>query len=96
MYADDTVIYTSDKLFSTIKSNLTEDFARVTTWLEENQLIVNLRKGKTECMLFGTSQRTKNKTFDIVHHHRTPSETNLYKYLGVQLDQNLNIKHHTT
>ena len=64
MYADDTVIYTPDKSFSTIKSNLTEDFARVSTWLEENQLIVNLRKGKTECMLFTTSQRTKNKTLD--------------------------------
>ena len=61
MYADDTVIYTSDKSFSTIKSNLTEDFARVATWLEENQLIVNLRKGKTECMRFATSQRTKKK-----------------------------------
>ena len=47
MYADDTVIYTSDKSFSTIKSNLTEDFARVATWLEENQLIVDLKKGKT-------------------------------------------------
>ena len=29
MYADDTVIYTSDESFSTIKSNLTEDFARL-------------------------------------------------------------------
>ena len=96
MHADDTVIYTFDKSFSTIKSNLTEDFARVATWLEENQLIVNLRKGKTEYMLFGTSQRTKNKTLDVVHHHRTLSETNSCKYLGVQLDQNLNIKDHTT
>ena len=39
MYADDTVIHTFDKSFSTIKSNLTEDCARVATWLEENQLI---------------------------------------------------------
>ena len=29
MYADDTVIYTSDKSFSTIKSNLTEDLTRL-------------------------------------------------------------------
>ena len=96
MYADDTVIYTSDKSFSTIKSNLTEDFARVATSLEENQLIVNLRKEKTECVLFETLQCTRNKTLDLVHHHRTLSETKSYKYLGVQLDQNLNIKHHTT
>ena len=47
-------------------------------------------------MLFGMLQRTKNKTLDVVHHHRTLSETNSYKYLGVQLDQNLNIKGHKT
>ena len=96
MYADDTVIYTSDKSFSTIKYNLTEDFARVATSLEENQLIVNLGKEKTECVLFETLQCTRHKTLDLVHHHRTLSETKSYKYLGVQLDQNLNIKHHTT
>ena len=33
MYADDTVIYTSDKSFATIESNLTKDFARVVAWL---------------------------------------------------------------
>ena len=96
MYADDTVIYISDKSFSTIRSNLTEDFPRVATWLEENQLIVNLRNGKTECMLFETSQRTKNKVLDVVLNHSILSETNSYKYLGVQLDQNLNTKDHTT
>ena len=74
----------------------TKGFARVVTWLEENQLIVNLRKAKTECILFGRSQRTKNKTLDVLHLHRTLSETNSYKYLGVQSDQNLNIKDHTT
>ena len=95
MYADDVCIYTSYKSFSTIISNLTEDFARVATWLEENELTVNLRKGKTEYMLLGTSQRTKNKTLDVVHHHRTLSETNSYKHRDVLLDQNLNIKHHT-
>ena len=79
MYADDTVIYTSGRSFFITKYNLIEDFAHVATWLEENQLIVNLRKGKSECMLFGTLQRTKNKTLDVVLQHRTLSETNSYK-----------------
>ena len=47
-------------------------------------------------MLFDTSQLTKNKTLVVVLQHRTLSETNSYKYQGVQLDQNLNIKVHTT
>ena len=96
IYADDTVIYTSEKSFSTINSNLTGAFARVTTWPKKNQLIQNLRKGKTECMSFRTLQRTKNKTLGAAYHHRALSETNSYQYLGVQLDQNLNIKDLTT
>jgi len=96
MYADDTVIYTSDKSIATIKANLTEDFERVANWLEQNQLIINLKKGKTECMLFGTPQRTKSQILDIAFTNRTLSETKSYKYLGVQLDQSLNIKEHTS
>ena len=64
--------------------------SRKTNWLQ------TWETGKTECMLFDTSQRTKNKTLVVVHQHRTLSETNSYKYQGVQLDQNLNIKDHTT
>ena len=62
MYEDDTVIYTSDKSFSTIRPNLTEDFACFATWLGENKLIVNFSKKKTENMLFGTPQKTTHLT----------------------------------
>ena len=64
--------------------------SRKTNWLQ------TWERGKTECMLFDTSQLTKNKTLVVVLQHRTLSETNSYKYQGVQLDQNLNIKVHTT
>ena len=53
--------HTSDKSFSTIRPNLTEDFACFATWLGENKLIVNFSK-KTENMLFGTPQKTKHLT----------------------------------
>ena len=39
---------------------------------------------------------SNDKTLGVLHHHRTLSETNSYKYMGVQSDQNLNIQHHTT
>ena len=38
----------------------------------------------------------KKKNTWLVQYHKTLSETNSYKYLGVQLDQNLNIMDHTT
>ena len=59
LYADDTVIYTTAKSQQEIENNLTEDFGRVADWLEENDLVTNMKKGKTECMLFGKKQRKK-------------------------------------
>ena len=87
--------------FSTITSNLTEDFARVAAWLKVNQLIVNVRKEDRTHAVWDVAIDKKNKTLDVAHHQRTLPETNLYKYLGVQLYQNLNIKdleveHNTT
>ena len=29
----------------------------ITNWLEENELIINLKKGKTESLIFGTAKR---------------------------------------
>ena len=63
------------------------------TLLTNHFLPSNLISWKT-LHVFGSSQRTKNKILDTVHHYRILSETN--SYLGIQLDQNLNIKDHTT
>ena len=54
-YADDTVIFTSASDFDAIQSSLSEDINRLSSWFRENTLIINLKKGKTEVMLFGTA-----------------------------------------
>ena len=36
---------------------LTQDMNNIANWLDKNKLIINLRKGKTESMLFGTGQQ---------------------------------------
>ena len=59
MYADDTVIFTSGKSKEELERNLTADFTSVADWMESHDLIINMKKGKTECMLFGTIRRTK-------------------------------------
>ena len=38
-----------------IKSKLTNDLANVAVWLDENDLIINLKEEKTEALLFGTA-----------------------------------------
>jgi hypothetical protein len=66
LYADDTVLYTSGKLCEQIERELNDDLASIANWLGENNLIVNLKKTKTECVLFGTHKKTsKAKSMEI-------------------------------
>ncbi len=53
----------------------------------ENELILNMKKGKTEAMLFGTSKRIGNKKMEITYRGEAVNETELYVYLGNLLDQ---------
>ena len=46
------------QLKTLIQRNLSEDINNLCHWFEENELIINLKKGKTETILFGTSKRT--------------------------------------
>lgn len=94
LYADDTVIYTCGKTKQEIESRLQEDFRRVAEWMEQNDLVTNMKKGKTECMLFGTKQRTKQHSLQIKFRNQTLSFTNSYKYLGIILDQSLSLTDH--
>ena len=94
-YADDTVIFTSSKDKDEVKTKLQKDFLAVTKWFESKDIIVNMKKGKTECMLFGTTQKTKNKTLEITNQHQQVHNTNTYKYLGVLLDQTSALREHT-
>ena len=95
MYADDTVIFTSAKEHEEVQQKLSDDFKRVAHWLESNELIMNMKAGKTECMIFGTSHTTKNKELNITFRQNTISNTSKYKYLGVTLDQSLSMSEHT-
>eukprot|EP00794_Sanderia_malayensis_P013254 gene13254-14618_t len=68
-YADDTVIYVADKDITFINSKLTKDMDPIAKWLDQNALIINLKKGKTESLLFGTSQRIakQNETLSVMY-----------------------------
>ena len=51
-YADDTVLYVHAKTGKETAKLLTEDLSSISDWLKENELIINLKKGKTEALLF--------------------------------------------
>ena len=57
LYADDTVVYMSHKGLSEVETAFTNDMGNIAKLLENNRLMVNLTKGKTEAVLFGTANR---------------------------------------
>ena len=96
-YADDTVIFTSFSDFKIIENHLNDDVQSLATWFCENELIMNLKKGKTEAMLFGTSKRLNlvdGRQLNIKVNRNCINCTTSYKYLGVALDPSLNFESH--
>ena len=96
-YADDTVIYFSHKDPIVIQNKLSEDMGIINTWLEQNDLVLNLKKGKTETMLFGTAKRLYNHRdhkLEVKIRNFTINNTSEYKYLGVKIDPTLSLSTH--
>jgi hypothetical protein len=96
VYADDTVIFVSDKNISDIQHKLTCDLDNISKWCADNELILNFSEGKTEAMLFGTHKNLslQESTLDIsCSMHKIQLKTK-YKYLGVELDPSLNLGLH--
>ena len=56
-FADDTVIFISSKKVCDIEYLLNRDLNSISLYLKTNELVANLKKGKTESMLFGTAKR---------------------------------------
>ena len=56
LYADDTAIYCAHKDPKMIQGTLGDQCNNINDWLGDNNLYLNLNKGKTEFVLFGTPQ----------------------------------------
>ena len=93
MFADDTVVFWADKFAEEIESVLNSELENIFRYFIKNDLMVNLRKGKTEALLFSTRRRLnmlhgklalKFSPFEI-------NSTNNYKYLGSVIDESLTL-----
>ena len=96
IYADDTVVYVADKDVKNINSKLTKEMDAIAKWFDKNALIINLRKGKTESLLFGTSQRIakQDSELNVMYRGVKILNTSQYKYLGIEVDSTLNLNCH--
>jgi hypothetical protein len=96
LYADDTVIYFSDKNASIIESTLNEEVNRFAICMRDNHLTLNLKKGKTDFVLYGTAKKLSKELhkINIRINEEKVNEATEYMYMGVLLDQHLNLHGH--
>ena len=52
VYADDTAIYTASQSITEIERALANETESISNWFDNNRLVINLKKEKTEAMLF--------------------------------------------
>ena len=80
MYADDTT-----------ENDLNQNMQNLLSYFRKNELVINLKKGKTETMLFGTTKRLKTAgEIDVLYNNQRINFTETYKYLGNIVDHHLN------
>ena len=92
LYADDNVIFTSDKNSKEVAEKLNDDLKYLNDFFVENKMVVNLKKSKTEFVLFGSHQKlAKADEIEINMNNQKIVESDRYEYLGMQLDKNLNL-----
>ena len=95
MYADDTILFYGDKDSTAIQNVLTNEADRVASWIRENNLALNLKKGKTEFVLYGSHQKlSRMSKCEITINNSVISESSAYCYLGVTLDNHLTLQEH--
>ena len=66
---------------------------RIANWCTYNELILNLKKGKTEAMLFGTYRKLamQPERLNVTFAHKNIQYTASYKHLGIEVGSTLNL-----
>ena len=64
---------------------------QLVNWMSA-EVVVNLKKSKTECVLYRTHQRTsESKPMEIIMSQTNIKDSDVYEYLGVRMDRNLTV-----
>ncbi|CAB3977617.1 Hypothetical predicted protein [Paramuricea clavata] len=94
LYADDTVVYYSGKMSEEIIKILNDDLQELDKWFKKNNLVINMKKGKTEFVLYGTAKRiviqqSSGEQINVTICGENVNQSASYDYLGVTLDSKL-------
>ena len=89
LYADDTVLYFSDKNPRTVQQSLQSDLDKICAWMCKNRLSLNC--DKTVCMLIGNRKLlNKHEILNLNVNSRILDQVHCVKYLGISVDEELN------
>lgn len=95
IYADDTVLFYADNEAEAIQDVINTEAGYVAKWINDNALTLNLKKGKTEFVMYGTHQKlARQAKCKIMVNNTVISEVTSYNYLGVTLDNHLTFQQH--
>ena len=90
MFADDSTLYTSGHNVDEIQCRLQTNLNAVTTWCEDNRMVLNV--AKTKCMLITTKQRRhhlRNNQLAITLNDQELQQVKQHRVIGVVVDENL-------
>jgi hypothetical protein len=90
LYVDDTSVLITAKNDAELKNKVKPVLASMIEWFSANGLALNM--DKTNIMKFTPSNRL-NTEFEIMH-HKLLKESSHTKFLGLELDKNINLKNH--
>ena len=92
MYAYDAVLYVSHERKEEIENDLNQDMQNLLSYFRKNELVINLKKAKTETMLFGMAKRLKTPgEIDVLYNNQRINFTETYEYIGNIVDCHLNV-----
>ena len=90
MFADDTNTFLSNKNLNFLEASANREIDKLTSWFRANKLSLNIPK--TNFIIFGNC---KNKdTFQLKIDNISINRVTNTTFLGVQIDEDLNWKHH--
>ena len=91
MYADDIMLHVSHESKEKTENNLNQDTQNLLSYFRKNYLLINLKKGKTEIIRFGTTNCLKTAgEINALYNKQIINFTETYKYLGNIVDHHLN------
>ena len=97
MYADDTSLSFKSKILTHLNEAMNDDLMSLESWLKGNKISLNVAKTHTMLICSKSKQRAlinSNEKLEIKVKGENLMAAEKVKYLGVQIDQNLEWKEH--